>query len=210
MTYRVVVATTQTLIALLDSHLAADPLLAPDFNAGAGGDMRVWPRTPQEMGQFGSRGISVWLYQICRDPDQLNHPPPRPAEDRVRRHPLPLRLHYLITPVVQAREEAANDPGMEQLLIGKVLQTFHDHARLTGSLLQGDLIGTGATLTARLEALNLEEITRVWDALQSPYQLCLSYEVTVALVASDTQPRNLTTVQSVEPEHGVMREVAGP
>jgi hypothetical protein len=88
-----------------------------------------------------------------------------------------------------------------------VLQTLHDHPILTGALLQGDLVGTGAQLTIRLEPLGLEEITRVWDALETSYQLCVSYEVSLVLVASDEEVRRISPVESVEPEYGVITGV---
>jgi hypothetical protein len=211
MSYEAISATTATLIALLEESFGADPLFAGFFAAGGGGGNRVVsPRTPQEMGLAQDTGLSVWLYQIARDPELLNLPQERLTTDRSARRPLPLRLHYLLTPVVQDEDPGNNDPGMEQLIIGKVLQTFHDHPKLSGVQLRGSLTGSGTSIRVRLEPLALEEITRVWDALESSYQLCVSYEVSLVMVASDSESVRTAPVESVEPEHGLMREVAAP
>jgi hypothetical protein len=119
-----------------------------------------------------------------------------------------LRLHYLMTPIVAA-DQNGSGPSMEQAIIGKVLQTFHDHPLLSGTLLSDDLVGTGAEIAARLEPLGLEEITRVWDALEASYQLCISYEVSVVMVASDSEAADLVPVDVVAPEYGVASIVAG-
>lgn len=194
-----------TLTDLLREHFESDAALRTFFNAGAGGVMVVSPGTPQEMENNSLMGLSVWLYRIVRDDQLFNHPPRRISPDRMERRALPLRLHYLMTPVVNRDETSADGPGLEQSIIGKVLQTLHDHSQLSGSCLRDDLSGTGARLAVRLEPLGLEEITRVWDALETSYQLCISYEVSVIMLASDEEAHRIAPVDVVEPEHGVMR-----
>lgn len=207
MTYRAINATTVTLIDLLTEHFNIDPLLRPFFDSGLGGNMAVSARTPQEMADTSEAGLSVWLYRIARDPELLNQPPRRTGDDTWQHRPLPLRLHYLMTPVVNDPDTSGNDPGFEQFIIGKVLQTLHDNPSIHGAMLRGDLVGTGAKLTSRLEPLNLEEITRVWDAMESAYQLCISYEVSLVMIASDKEVERITPVSSVEPEYGVITGV---
>ncbi len=139
-------------------------------------------RSPRDLRQDSvGRAVSLWLYRVVRNPDMLNHPPPRPAPDQLSRRPLPIDLHYLLTPV-------ANSPADEQLLIGRVLQTMNDHAVLSGTDLRDELEGTDAELRLVLEALNLEELTRVWQALQEPYQLSVSYMVHLVRIDSAHDP----------------------
>ena len=45
--------------------------------------------------------------------------------------PLPVRLHYLMTPIVSTRLQASAET--EQAIIGKVLQAFHSHPVLRGT-----------------------------------------------------------------------------
>jgi len=80
------------------------------------------------------------------------------------------------------------DPEAQQTVLGKVLQVFNDHAILRGSDLQISLSGSTEELRLILETLTLEELTRVWDALQEPYQLSVSYLVQVVSIDSSNEP----------------------
>lgn len=108
--------------------------------------------------------------------------------------PLPLRLHYLMTPLVKDK------PELEQRILGRALQLFHSRPVLSGADLQGDLAGTSAQIFVRLEALSLDETSRVWEALSTSYQLCVSYEVTLANIESAVLPARAERVESVRPQ----------
>ena len=122
--------------------------------------------------------ISLWLYMIRREPDTLNQPPERPVASLVRRRPLPLTLHYLVCAL-------HDDPSSEQALLGKVAQVFHDHAIITPGELMDSLAGEDQELRLVLDAPTLEELARVWDSLNEPYQLSLAYTVQVVFIDSD-------------------------
>jgi hypothetical protein len=62
----------------------------------------------------------------------------------------------------------------------------------------------------RLEPLSLESITRVWEALDRPYQLCVSYEVTVVPIDSAHEPVVVVPVDVVVPEYGAAAVKEGP
>ena len=48
-----------------------------------------------------------------------------------------------------------------------------------------------------LESLGLEQTARVWEALEGSYQLCVSYEVSLARIELDTDPARFSPVESV-------------
>ena len=172
-------ATSRTLADFLQAEFAADPDLAPFFSAAGG--MRVFLNTPAQM--TGSRaGLSVWLYRVTRDDATLNRPPQRVSPTRVIPPPFPARLHYLIAPITNLTTIDA--PETEQVILGKALQVLHDHAQLSGVALSGDLTGTGAVVTSRFEALTIEELARIWDALGTSYRTSVSFEVTVVDIDS--------------------------
>ncbi len=85
-----------------------------------------------------------------------------------------------------------------------MLQTFHDHPRLRSVDIQGNLGSTTVELSIRLEQVSLEEITRVWDALNRSYQLSVSYEVSVVNIRSEREPEDVSPVEVAMPEHGVI------
>lgn len=200
--YTSIRSASQTLAEQLRQRLILDPQLAPFFDSGLGGTMEVSLRTPQEMTDNNVEGLSVWLYRVTRDEERLNAPPERIAYNQMRRTPLPLRLHYLMTPITASELDAG--PETEQLILGKVLEVFHDHPLMRGTDLQGELSGTSAELAVRLEAMSLEEIARVWDALDGSYQLSVSYEVSAVYIASGRQPEGVTPVEVALPEYGVI------
>ena len=112
--YTALRATSQTLAAYIQQHLEAEHNLAPFF--GSSGTMAVSLNTPQEMTQPpAQQGVSVWLYRVIRDEQRLNTPPERLGPNQLRYPPLPLCLHYLVTPVIDSNGNGAgsgtNRPG---------------------------------------------------------------------------------------------------
>lgn len=191
-------ATSRTLAGYLQQQLASDIAFFAD------GSMDVTLNNPQEMTTRGTQGVSVWLYHVIRDEQRLNAPPVRRSRTELERVPLPVRLHYLVTPIVAV--ENPTSPLTEQTILGRVLQAMHDHPVLRGSDLQGDFTGTDIELHARLETMALQDAAQVWEALDRSYQLSVSYEVSVVTIDSTRAPDAVTPVEVVLPELGVITE----
>ena len=207
--YQSVLATSKTLQHYLETQIVADPFLGGS-GAGAGPfttrGMKVSLRTPKEMDTL-EEGLSLWLYRVVVDDQSLNDPPRRISATQVQDRPLPLRLHYLVTPLTSRDNDG--DPETEQYLLGKVLQLFHGKPCFRGADLREQLTGTDAHLTVRLETMGLEEITRVWDALEGSYQLSVSYEVSTVHIESGLQPVSGPRVRTVLPDYGVIARAEG-
>ena len=171
--------TSVSLKALLENRLSSDPDVVAMLPPGS--LLTVSLNTPEEMGEAGEQGLSLWLYRVVRDENLLNIPPRRVAPDRARLPPLPMRLHYLLTPMFKLTQ-GVSAPEFEQVLLGKILQLFHEQPQLRGSMLQGALADRDLEITVRLETLSLDELARVWDSLELPYMLSLAYEVSVVPV----------------------------
>lgn len=197
--YTALRAASRTLRALLLSTFQSDADLAPFF--GGAGALRVSLRTPQEMSDEGVEGLSVWLYRVVRDEDRLNDPELLDVNDHRRPPPLPLRLHYLMTPVINAD----NDDGSEteQLILGKLLQALNDRPTLRGSDLV-DFTDPRTELYVRLETLGLQDISQVWQALEGSYQLSVSYEVSLVNISPALEPYRPGRVRVSMPEYGTI------
>jgi hypothetical protein len=171
--YSVLSAVSSSLLTLLTNNITnalAVPLNVP-----------IQLFSPKEMDNAGQvPGISLWLYKVSRMAEMLNEPPERKSATQMARTPLPVLLHYLVTPM-------ATDPITRQTLLGRVLQVFNDHSILRGADLQGVLQNTTEQLRIILEALTLEELSLVWDALGEPYQLSVTYLVQAAKIDSDLE-----------------------
>jgi hypothetical protein len=182
-TYPVVSAVSATLRNLLRRHLAdsGDPALST---------VEVLLGSPRAL-RDEDTGVSLWMYRVTRNEFLLHHPPPPPAEGAFAHHALPIDLHFLVTPL-------AEDPGDEQDLMGRILQTFTDHAVVRGTDLADELSDSGHELRVTLDTLSLEDLTRIWNALQEPYSLSVPYQVSVVAIDSAHEPRAGRRVQRVE------------
>lgn len=172
-------ATSRTLADYLQSEFELDPDLSALFKAP--GTMRVYLNSPADM--VGRSGVSLWLYRVVRDDITLNRPPVRISPTQSRPAPLPLRLHYLLSPMTPARQ--ADAPETEQVILGKALQSFNDHGGLTGTDLRDDFVGTDTVITSRIEPLMIDELARIWEALTTSYRTSVSFEVTVVELYRD-------------------------
>ncbi len=78
-------------------------------------------------------------------------------------------------------------PETEQVILGKALQCLNDHPQLTGVDLSDDFSGTDSVVTARIEGLTIDELARIWDALDTSYRTSVSFEVTVVELDAGTR-----------------------
>lgn len=172
--------------------LLQDAIMEPGVN--------VFLQSPQEMREDDNTGVSVWLYRVTRNEHLLNQPPERTGPNTVRRRPLPVNLHYLITPLM-------TDPLDEQTLLGRILQLFNDAPVLRGGDLQDSLQGGDEEFRIFLETLTLEELTRVWGALQEPYQTSLSYLVQLVHIDSEIPAEATSPVINSQTTYSQILEV---
>ena len=113
----------------------------------------------------------------------------------VRKQPLGLRLHYLVT-------AWGGDRATEQQILGRVMQLMYDDAVIDGAELAGSLAGTPAELRVSLSPMQLEDRARVWWAIGQPYRLSVNYEVRVVDIDPTTETSS-TPVLSRRVEVGV-------
>src|SRR6476659_6814180 len=117
-------ATSATLRDFLQTSFDADPFFGAAANPWTNRGMRVRLQTPEEMTRNnGQEGLSLWLYRLVRDEERLNDPARRISSNQLQPPPLPMRLHYLATPITNRQNDG--DPDTEQYVLGKVLQLFH-------------------------------------------------------------------------------------
>jgi hypothetical protein len=172
--HTVLAATSATLRQMLLDSMTSDAgpnALASFFSDTA----TVSLDAPDEMVASAREGLSLWLYRVA--PGDVLRTPPREVrtlptgEGTIPPPPLDLRLDYLLTPIAQAGAE------LEQRILGRAMQLFYTAPVIKGASLLAELAGTAAALRVTLQPLSLEEITRVWAALRTPYRLSVSYEV---------------------------------
>jgi hypothetical protein len=170
--YNVIGAASSTIQDLLNRNITLP--LGPLHNVA------IHLQSPPEVKELGLSGVSVWLYKVSRMSEMLNLPPERVSSTQLNRTPLPLQLYYLVTPLM-------DDPIARHTVLGRILQVFNDFSILRGTDLRGVLAGTSEQLRVNLEALTIEELSLIWEALAEPYQLSITYLVQVVKIDSDRE-----------------------
>lgn len=130
---------------------------------------------PTETGRGTSNRLSLWLYQVTENEFLKNAPPVRvEASHALAPPPLPLNLHFLVTPFAETPEACL-------LLLGKVMEVLYDNANI---VVRDNSDNVFEELRIMMSRLTLEELSRVWEALIEPYRLSVCYEVRVMHIAS--------------------------
>ncbi|MGY1636841.1 DUF4255 domain-containing protein [Geodermatophilus sp. SYSU D00742] len=129
---------------------------------------------PTQAARDSGNRLSLWLYQIAENEFTKNSPRLRTADDEERFPPLSLDLFYLLTPFGPSSEA-------DLLILGRSMQALYDSARTTllntTARVAEDL---GITLCRR----TLDELSRIWEALQEPYRLSVCYQVRITRIDS--------------------------
>ncbi|MBE3638360.1 DUF4255 domain-containing protein [Mangrovicoccus algicola] len=165
---------------------------APEVDFGLDGVLARLSLQPPTEGLDAAVIASLYLYHVEVDRHLRNQRPlPDPAaDDLFRNPPLPLQLRYLFTPV--SAEEETN-----QLLLGRVIQHFHDHPRtahLEGTPLGDSHGGASPALRVRPDLLTLEQLSQIWNAFSQPYRVAVSLLVEVVAIDSAVPPERTTRV----------------
>lgn len=116
----------------------------------------------------GGNQVLFFLYRVGVDARRGNAPRRAPGEIM---HPAPIavELHYLFSFWATSAEN-------EQLLLAWTLRQLHANPVLDQAILSGEAGWSHDELVQLVpEEITTEEIMRVWDALETPYRLSLSY-----------------------------------
>jgi hypothetical protein len=127
----------------------------------------------------GDNWISLWLYDVrvdgfCRNGRAGEFQRNAGGSGAFRHVPLPVDLYYLITPMFKTHEFA-------QEALAEIMLTLHENALV--SVDQPDEeINTQVSVT--LSSDELDERTKLWEALAKPYRLSVVYIVRKASLVS--------------------------
>lgn len=151
-----------------------------------GAESAIALRNPTETARDSANRLSLWLYQINENEFLKNQPMERTADPKISSFPpLALNFNYLITPF------APSGDG-DHLLLGKTMQVLYDNSTI---LLHDPANNIAEELRIILCNLNLEQLTRIWEALQQPYRLSMCYQVRVTQIDSRRISTSARTVE---------------
>jgi Pvc16 N-terminal domain len=112
--------------------------------------------------------------------------------------PLSLNLHYLLTAYGSTKSQTAPplvDDFIAHYLLGSAMRVLHDIPVITEELetsggvqiLDASLRGEYESVKLTLEPISLEDVAKVWTALNRPYRLSAGYEVSVVQIESEAE-----------------------
>ena len=174
--YSVISELGDSLVSVLFSELNADPQLRGLIDS----EDRISLESPADLENNNSVRLSIYLYRIVENAYLKNRFSREGRGGTQRKPPLTLDLYYLITPLV-------GTPREQQIVLGKTMQVLYDRAILEGPDLEGSLGQSGEEIRLVLNSVSLEELTRVWQALEIPYRLSVCYIARVAIVDSEQE-----------------------
>lgn len=136
--------------------------------------------------------VNLYLYQVSENPYAKNQPWVTRIDGAQEYPPLSLNLYYLLTPY-------ASDAISAHQVLTHAMQLLYVNSVVSEDQLADSLRLTARQLSINLCQMSLEELTRVWNALQTPYRLSVSYEVRVVLIESmmQTQPARVEVMTHV-------------
>ncbi len=159
---------TETLEQLLRNQQQA---VAFDVSLDSPADVAIEQANPK---------VNLFLFRVMENPFAKNQEWEPVGTDVLRYPPLALNLFYVLTPF-------AADKRDEHRILGEAMRIFYDNSIMEAPLLRGGLEGTAEELKLDLCHLDIEDLTRIWNALNRPYRLSVCYEVRIVLIDSITE-----------------------
>lgn len=126
--------------------------------------------------------ISLYLYHVGINSTRRSFPPRRDPDGRVYRPPLPVDLHFLLTPWSQ-------DPNKQLRLLGWSMRVLEDTPILPSGLLnsfgpEAEVFRPDEAVELVCEPLSLQEIINIWDAFKPNLQISTAYVARMILIDS--------------------------
>ena len=202
--YRIIQQVALLLRELLFEGLSGDDEVGQKFTTLQNISLASPVQLNGEVGPDAAVLLSLYLYQVTPNGQLNNHPPIPHGLSEQRHPPLSLDMCFLLTP-------RSASPEDNLVILGRSLQILEGHATVRAGFLDSDLRPRRPELRVLLERISLEELTRIWNAFNEPYQLSVSYKITFVSIDTIRPPEEgpPVTVGLVD-THLLSRTGAGP
>lgn len=173
--YQAIAAVGEAILGLLES---ARPPTPSEFDA-----THFMPYQASDFqNPTSEERISLYLYHVAINSTRRSFPPRRDADGKLYRPPLPVDLHYLLTPWSQ-------DPKKQQRLLGWSMRVLEDTPILPTGLLNSfgpetAIFRPDEAVELVCEPLSLQEIVNIWDAFKPNFQISAAYVARMILIDS--------------------------
>lgn len=127
--------------------------------------------------------LSFYLYQAIPNGQLNNRAPISLGGGKLHYPPLSLNLFYLLVPL-------GATPEADLLILGRAMQVLAAAPIIRANFLDSQLRPESPEVRLTLNSLNLEEMTRIWNAFNQPYRLSVCYQVQVVSIDSIRLPED--------------------
>lgn len=173
-TYEVISEVSKTFKQILEDNMTTTPL-------------SITISTPDEEISDSTNRINLFLYQVLENAQLKNQDWQMNNPTTMKPPSLSLNLFYLLTPYPQN----PNDYTNAHLILGEAMQVLFDHPVLTSTYLNQAAEETKLILNP----VSIDEMTKIWSAINKPYRLSVSYEVSVAQIDSGVAAKEIKLVK---------------
>ncbi|REG25030.1 uncharacterized protein DUF4255 [Archangium gephyra] len=146
-------------------------------------------------------GISLFLFRVVPSTNRRNLPGRVDAQGRRYRQPLPVDLHYLLTPW-------ARSAARQHRLLGWAMRTLEDTPTLTAQFLnhygrpETDTFLPDETVTLVFDPLSIQDLLNVWEVGKPDLQVSATYVARMVVLESALRDEQPPAVQTRELQHG--------
>jgi hypothetical protein len=145
------------------------------------GEMRLTPTVdvtilaPDE--PSGGRRVNLFLYKLAENPFLKNQDFTAKAgtPNRLVAAPLSLNLFYLLTPY--APNDALTGNATAHQILGEAMRVLYEHPVVPRTYLDPGLADAREALQIAGNALDPEELSRIWTTFSQPFRLSVLYQV---------------------------------
>jgi len=188
--FSIISDTSAALLGMLRENLCPDPVLSPESI------ILVSPSDKNSDYQLG-----LYLYDL-RELSEYRNTTPVHGENNLRtKPPRPLSLYYVL--FMNNKAQIAAGAEMEQRIFGRAMQVLSDNSSLSLSETNPYLQPDEETAAISLLGHSFEDKTKIWSALQSPYQVGVYFMVSPVMLSSRVQER-ITRVTDASFKTGVI------
>jgi hypothetical protein len=152
------------------------------------------PRDPDAQRRKEDARVNLFLYRVTENGHLANMDRNAPS-GAYGRPPLALDLHYLLTAygtTTGTADANAIDERVAHYVLGSAMRVLHDFAVITDDLESGNgqpivhasLLGEFERVKIGLDRLTLEDVSKIWTALNLAYRVSAPYVASVVQIES--------------------------